>query len=780
MPLTHATIASTRSSPVPTKVTDIVYRWGGIEQRQDMTSPIIIPTTTLANTAQSDSVSVTPNQCNQGGISSQPPSPNAKRGGIRSSLRSLSLFSKAASSATSAPSAVAPNEALSNEIVSSFNQPLDQEARQRQVLAKGHPVPSPSKHISKVLEAGAKKIGLVKKKRSIPSHYLSLPVGGTTSTTANVRYMLHSEDLSVTEFAKLAGITILPEDEEDDMTANEDLSPSDSSVTSQGMIRPGTGSTSDTLDSYKQLTSGSLGSNRLLKKTNIWDPQFWTTPSREGGSQLMAPSASSTFLPMSPVSISAPASPSIAPTIPELRISYQSKQSIGLGGSDISSLPSSATVESEGHQNAPLRSPNPEHSRRSSCSPSELRPGAGSNLSADRSRLLSPSISLKRVDQMINPSKEAVELSRDLSRQCSFTSLTAVAIELGGDRELKHTAEEANDKKPFIQQGTQQQQQKQLRDVDITPMTLRLEPSEPTGQIGRAPQPQRLAYSVALHALQPARSKQSAHRRPSFHSGSSKAGRTRSPSPSPLSRQLEISDSEGFDSPMEEKDEFDFRVSPAEPKSAISTSQAVSIHPPASRNSRFVVCRADEDADTEPEDVTIESRTNSFYHHRTQSLPLLLSDHQQSVEPHPSSPSTSSPPPSPSQSPQPTTPRPPNSAPTRKFTPGTKVGRFTLVEEKCTKHVDMLRVLEDQQQQLTSQRRVSMGDMGSSIFSDDDSYNYRNDTSAQRRRFSTASSIEGAALEWGISTLKPEENVMVFQRKKTRQLQQPQPGPQPQ
>ncbi|KAG0029376.1 hypothetical protein BGZ81_003858 [Podila clonocystis] len=63
----------------------------------------------------------------------------------------------------------------------------------------------------------------LKKKRSmLPSHYLSLPVGGSTSS-ANGLYMLHSEDLSVTEFAKLAGITILSEDDTNDTRAQEEL-----------------------------------------------------------------------------------------------------------------------------------------------------------------------------------------------------------------------------------------------------------------------------------------------------------------------------------------------------------------------------------------------------------------------------------------------------------------------------------------------------------------------------------------------------------------------------
>ncbi|KAF9136660.1 hypothetical protein BGX30_010965 [Mortierella sp. GBA39] len=68
-----------------------------------------------------------------------------------------------------------------------------------------------------------------KRKPSLPlqSHYLSLPVGGTaaaSSPTAGTggMYMLHSEDLSVTEFAKLAGITIV-QDEDDPTTYDSQI-----------------------------------------------------------------------------------------------------------------------------------------------------------------------------------------------------------------------------------------------------------------------------------------------------------------------------------------------------------------------------------------------------------------------------------------------------------------------------------------------------------------------------------------------------------------------------
>ncbi|KAF9361618.1 hypothetical protein BGX26_001118 [Mortierella sp. AD094] len=698
-------------------------------------SPTITSTTTLANATQTDSVSVTPDSFNRGGISQLASSPSPKR-----------------------------------------------EASQHQDVTKEYATSSPSKHISKVLEAGAKKIGLVKKRRSPPSHYLSLPVGGTASSAANGMYMLHSEDLSVTEFAKLAGITILPEEGENDTTTSEEISPNESSITSQGMTRRGTGSTGNTSDSDKHLTSGSMGSNKLLKKTNIWDPQFWTIPSQDGASQSVAPSLSSSSLPLSPVSISAPASPSLAPLMAVLEISDISRQLIGPMDSGSSIMFNSTAPESGGHENAPLLSQNTPHGRRGSCSHCELKPGAGSSLVANRGGFTSPAVPPKRVDLMSNPSKEAVELSRSLSREMSYTSLTAVAIELRSDQDPKKSAEETKSEDYSVQQGTKQQQQ-QFRDVEVAPPAIRLEPSEPTTeQAGNNPQSQRLAYSVAFHALQPARSKPSAYRRPSLHLGSSKAARARSPSPSPLSRQLEMSDSEGFDSPMEEKDEFDFKVTPAGSTPVGSAPQIASTDTPAPRNSRFEISHSAEDTDTESDSMgpTNEKHAVSLYHHRTQSLPHILSDHPEDVDSQSSS-ST----PLPTQS-QPASPRPPNSDPIKKFTPGTKVGRFTLVQETCTKHVDILRAQQEQDQykQSTSQRRVSMGDMDSSRFYSDDESDHSVEienltgTKAQRR-YSTAFSVEGAAMEWVNPTLRPEENVVIFQRRRVRRLQQQQ-QPQPQ
>ncbi|KAG0004523.1 hypothetical protein BGZ80_003407 [Entomortierella chlamydospora] len=560
-------------------------------------------------------------------------------------------------------------------------------------------------------------------------------------------YMLHSEDLSVAEFAKLAGITILPEEDEDSTSTSGEPSPNHSSVTSQGMTRPGTGSTANTLDSDRHLTCGSMGSSKLLKKASIWDPQFWTSPSQDGASQSVAPSPPPSPLPPSSVSISTPASPPLIPLMAGLEVSNISRQSIRSLDSGSSIMLNSTTPESGGHENA------------------------GSSLVTNREGFTSPVVPPRRVGQTPHPSKESIELSRRLSREMSYTSLTAIAIELRGDQDTKQSTEGAKSEYHSVQQGTQQQQQ-QLRDVEVevAPPVIRLEPSEPAEQAGKNLQSQRLAYSVAFHALQPARSKPNACRRPCFHPGSSKASRTRSPSPSPLSRQLEMSDSEGFDSPMEEKDGFDFKETPAGSMLVGSAPQKASTHTPAPRNSRFEISHGVEDTDTESDSLgsTSEGYDASLYHHQSQSLPLILSNHPQDVEPQ-------------SSSSKPASPRPPNSDPVRKFTPGTKVGRFTLVQETSTKHADVLRAQQEQDQhkRWMYQRRVSMGDMYPSRFYSDDESDHNVESedltgTKTHRRYSTASGVSGAAIEQVNPTLGPEENVVIFQRKRVRRLQQQQ------
>ncbi|KAF8979303.1 hypothetical protein BGZ46_005621 [Entomortierella lignicola] len=721
-------------------------------------NPIFIPTTTPVN-QQTDSISVTLNPHDKSGMLPLTSSPNSKRGSIKSSLRALGFFSKSNSSNPAVLSTSMPNRSLSHNAASSHSNQLysyEEVDPHHGFLKDRHKSSSPSRHISRVLEAGAARIGLFKKKQSFPDHYLSLPVGGVASSAANGMYMLHSEDLSVTEFAKLAGITILPEDDEDDTETTDDPSVNDSSLESHGMTKNETGSSSNTVNSDRHLTTGSVGSNKLIRKTNIWDPLFWSEPSSDdGGSRSVAASTSSTSLLISPVSVSAPASPSLVSEMfgPEM---FNTKESEKLSNSGNVDKFGSADTDSRGNENSSLI-------RRNSCTPCELRSGAGSGFSVDRSGFPSQ-VPPKRLDQMPNPSKELIDLS---GHRMSFSSLTAAAIELG------------NDQKSSQDIGGEQQQQLQTRNVESAHMTF--QPSDPADMAAKSSQ--RLAFSVAFHALQPTRSKQNANRRASFQPGSSKSARTRSPSPSPLSKQLEISDSEGFDSPMEEKDEFDFNVTPAVGSETVdSTLQAPSTITQAPKKSRFEVTHL-----TVDQAPPREKRAANLHHHnRTQSLPHILSDlpiHPPSPSSSSSSISSSSPPPSPSQS-QSATLRPPNSVPTRKFAPGTKVGRFTLVEETCAKHTDVLRAQqeEEQNQQVMSQRRASMGDMGSSIYSDDDcSSEHSMDGTLMKAqwRTSAASGVEGAVLDSTNPALKLEENVLVFQRKKTRRLQQPQPQPQP-
>ncbi|KAF9212923.1 hypothetical protein BGZ59_006141 [Podila verticillata] len=123
----------------------------------------------------------------------------------------------------------------------------------------------------------------LKKKRPmpLPSHYLSLPVGGSTSSASGL-YMLHSEDLSVTEFAKLAGITILSEDDTTDTRTQEEFA-NGSEGDGQGLgpgLGPGpTFDSGDTVNSDRHPTFNSQASDSSFhRKVNIWEPQFWTMP----------------------------------------------------------------------------------------------------------------------------------------------------------------------------------------------------------------------------------------------------------------------------------------------------------------------------------------------------------------------------------------------------------------------------------------------------------------------------------------------------------------------
>ncbi|KAF8952086.1 hypothetical protein BGZ52_008048 [Haplosporangium bisporale] len=116
--------------------------------------------------------------------------------------------------------------------------------------------------------------------------------------------MLHSEDLSVTEFAKLAGITILSEDDTTDTRTQEEFA-NGSEGDGQGLgpgLGPGpTFDSGDTVNSDRHPTFNSQASDSSFhRKVNIWEPQFWTMPSRDGSTGAHTPltSASTTSLPI--------------------------------------------------------------------------------------------------------------------------------------------------------------------------------------------------------------------------------------------------------------------------------------------------------------------------------------------------------------------------------------------------------------------------------------------------------------------------------------------------
>ncbi|KAI1315352.1 hypothetical protein EDD11_000911, partial [Mortierella claussenii] len=741
----HATIASTRSARLPTKVTEIVY--------------------------------------------------DKSRGRRRTKSN--------AASAASASTTATP-------VILEVQQEQPQHQQDKQNTSS-----TSSKHLAKVLEAGAKKIGLIKKKRHVPSHYLSLPVGGSTSSATSGMYMLHSEDLSVAEFAKLAGITILPEVEDDfsscyyDNTtktvieasdaggggsiaggeisihgSSSDSSSRDRTTTTNATTMLGSGSAGDTLDSQRQLTEGSLVSDKSQRRSNIWDPQFWSNPNgrNNGTVPTMGLSSSAPLLSMMPVSVSAPASPSLVPVahkygnIPELVRHPPTPPDSG-----------QCVAWNEGESNLSASKNTTQLVRRNSFTLGEMRPGVGTSTDT-RSRgeiVQTPagdSVPAQSSGQVPHPAKEAIDLSRSLGRRRSYSSLTAIAIELGSDQEYDSDQQQQEMQMRKTRQGKQSQATEseelssnvQLVDrelmVPALSTTAHLDPSTdrpgstipmttsvtttthlssstaPPRSHHTAPyphsHPHRLAaHSVALLALQPSRSRSSLlpNGHVSSRSSSSPSSRARSPSPSPLSRQISM------DSPQDEKEGFDFQQPLLYPQRTISV--AVSAPAPGTRSlspsSRFQVQsnsgsgtasglllrpvisstakqafvqegrdytmnnsktesrRYQQELLTPPETLSSPSTVtaSSMYHHRTQSLPLLFSLEQlprhlpecqvsrdilqlpPSMSPSVSVSVTSSP----SQQLQ-SNPRlrpPQNSCPVaRAFTPGTKVGRFTLVEER--------------------------------------------------------------------------------------------------
>lgn len=141
-------------------------------------------------------------------------------------------------------------------------------------------------------------------------------------------------------------------------------------------------------------------------------------------------------------------------------------------------------------------------------------------------------------------------------------------------------------------------------------------------------------------------------------------------------------------------------------------------------------------------------------HNRTHSLPLLLSDtdHKpscQGIDPA----------------------RPSNSSPGRLLVPGMKIGRFTLVQEMCTKHVDILKA--QQELQLQVQRRGSLDSQMGEPSSGDLYSSLKDDESHPLSSKGSHGSEAGDSVKWSNPMLQPEENVMVFQRKKARKLVPP-------
>ncbi|KAG0296062.1 hypothetical protein BGZ98_001124 [Dissophora globulifera] len=812
-------------------------------------------------------------------------------GGI---MHALGLFSRVAASSNSSSLATSPTlftttPPTSCEATQSSTQAPSQEMTSRNQRFRGRQ--SSPKHISKVFEAGVRKMGLIKRRKRqneeeiqpLPSHYFSLPVGvgGSASSATSGNYDLHSGDLSMTEFAKLAGITILPEDDEDtnyydgDDSGNNDIGhaynnmitatggrPSvsasssrstgdesgysdskvgagkitmSSSSVQESASRSRSGSAGNTLSSYGHLTSGSLASSRThRRRTNIWDSQFWISPSHEAENLALPASASQSSLPSVLSADWARQRADIASQPSEIACINRANE---LGEADNTDLQSADVDENR-------RQPNTSGEHWSSNGK------APSSFEVDRIHT-PPPIAVgptKRSEPLSSAHKDAVELAVDLRRPWSFSSFTAVAIEMRSDREsqssgsiinkgLTATRIPSNNRSGSSSQDHGPYHHNRNTTARTVPsLVVHQNTSEPalgtSGDSGglKLTRSQRMAHSVALHALQPPKSRSSlsggvylrSHLRTRSVAGCSSA-RTRSPSPSPLSRQIEISDSEGFDSPQDEKDDFEFF---GIPNSGFAPSAAAPVPSgqlqektpsPLSGNPHNVFAHEGLEemgyrpvVRTSDYDNDFNGYAGSRYHQRTQSLPSMVLDspsplqsqqgQQSSPSPtmsssrspslsHSSSPSTSS-----SQSTtssQLTTPRrPSNSSPSRMFTPGTKVGRFTLVEERCTRHVDVQRA-QQEQLLLTSQRRASMGDFvelsrgaqsrGGVL--EDSSLTWSSNGQREQQRYhdqyreyqeqyrEPGDDREGADWIDANPALQPSENVVIFQRKKTRRLQ---------
>ncbi|KFH67674.1 hypothetical protein MVEG_06406 [Podila verticillata NRRL 6337] len=468
----HATIGSTRSSGSPKYVTDIVFERRAFGPMTSLrgTSAQDIDGQSMISPPISSSSSVSTKGVRS--VTTTTPRDDLRdtTGVFRSSFRSLGMLNIAPSPSSSVsslplptPSTSTPHRPPPSPSSGTWAKAYDIGPHVTPTNSNTNAIPSSSPRSSgheRSDQAGSassknssSKWGMsaklafmnLKKKRPmpLPSHYLSLPVGGSTSSASGL-YMLHSEDLSVTEFAKLAGITILSEDDTTDTRTQEEFA-NGSEGDGQGLgpgLGPGpTFDSGDTVNSDRHPTFNSQASDSSFhRKVNIWEPQFWTMPSRDGSTGAHTPltSASTTSLPIQ----TAPSTPRSS----ERRNSYRSEvQSASPGSSKRTSMtPSSSGVLSS---SVPVRTPSSVtrtgyhdttqtigpslQVRRNSCSPGLVLSSPGQD--SDRSR--PPSGSMRR--DHAKTSKEAAQFSRNLGRRRSFSSLTAIAIELDSDHELE-------------------------------------------------------------------------------------------------------------------------------------------------------------------------------------------------------------------------------------------------------------------------------------------------------------------------------------------------------
>ncbi|CAO3572515.1 unnamed protein product [Mortierella alpina] len=819
----HATIASTRSGGLPTKVTDLVFDGRGSQGCRETpltTTSASAPTTpyiTASGAPVQDPFNMTPSlsSTSTSGVPASAPSHRGVSHGFMTSLRSLNTVSilaapssQASPSTTTASISTAPTSPTLGPSKNSSPsqqpqpQPRKQSLGQASMLGRGHgqerPLASSSKNAMKGWgAAAAMKLGLMnlKKKRPMPSHYLSLPVGGLPSSSAGTNgvYMLHSEDLSVTEFAKLAGITIMPEEDDTVATYEESLTNNEgNSDTAQNQISeplrqcpggPGisgceagvaggggggagaggaggskSGSAGNTLSSDRNLTLGSSassnGSLRRTSKTNIWDPQFWTAPqARSEGSPSRA-TTSSLSLPLQSVSRSVDAmasSPAEAMTIPG-RSGSTATAEINPRREFSSSAPTHVFKDIYPFKSVPKCEDEVsfEHGacqpRRHSSSPlgsqPPLCPGSGSQAPHPMSSSCSDA-SLQCMEQKPKPSKESVQLPRELGRRRSFSSLTAIAIELDSEHEMAHSGvQESSSHDQIPRLWTQQQSPSKAANNVLHSLPVLLEPSNPTHASSPGPIhiPQPASHTVAMHALQSSRNRSAnaaGHHHSGLRSGPPNSSRTRSPSPSPLSHQIEMSDSDGVDSPPEDDDEEPDWPS-ARPHNGVrsgslSASPLSTSPPPVSRN-----------------------RAQSFMHGGVTGVTRARGSGLQSI--------IKQRPPSLQMTPSKLLP-PSSTAPRRVFTPGTKVGRFTLVQTHAG---------EDTASGVTSQQPVQRrASLGTSL----ELYGPSSGARPTDRSVSDAevASTRAQTLSPNIALLPTgEENVVFFQRKRVQRRQHPQ------